>query len=191
MYQKQFKMINIIYGLSDPRNDVFQYIGKSTVGSKRAIQHLSKSHNKNVNDWIIELNKYFLYPNVYIIEEVDDINLLADREKYWIDYYLEINPNLLNIQLKDKLENQRTNEDAEKFNYLLSIFFELHNILKKERIARGITQSELSNITKLSRSTISLLENGQSVRIDVIKKYLLELKGFDIKTTLIKKRSSK
>ena len=42
---------NIIYGLRDPRNDVYQYIGKSTVGVKRPISHLTKSHSPKVKEW--------------------------------------------------------------------------------------------------------------------------------------------
>jgi hypothetical protein len=43
-------MKNIIYGLKDPRNDVYCYIGKSTVGEKRALSHLTKSHSKKVQE---------------------------------------------------------------------------------------------------------------------------------------------
>ena len=60
-------MKNIIYGLRDPRNDVYQYIGKSTVGSKRALQHLIKSHSEKVNEWVANLNENWLYPLVDII----------------------------------------------------------------------------------------------------------------------------
>ena len=52
MYKIFNIMINIIYGLRDPRNDVYQYIGKSSVGAKRAIQHLTKSHSESVNCWV-------------------------------------------------------------------------------------------------------------------------------------------
>ena len=36
---------NLIYGLRDPRNDVYKYIGKTTIGVKRPLKHLIKSHN--------------------------------------------------------------------------------------------------------------------------------------------------
>ena len=68
-------MKNIIYGLRDPRNDVYQYIGKSTVGSKRALQHLIKSHSEKVNEWVANLNENWLYPLVDIIEEAE----MADK----------------------------------------------------------------------------------------------------------------
>lgn len=184
-------MKNIIYGLSDPRNDVYYYIGKSTVGNNRALKHLLKSHNKRVNQWVEELSQFFIYPNVYIIEEVEDINMLSEREKYWINYYYDINPELFNVMLiNDNLENQRTSEDEERFNQLVKIIFDIPNIVKTERLVRKLTHNELSQLTGISRSTISLLEKGENVTLDVIRKCLLELKGIDIKTSLIGKRAS-
>ena len=56
MYEISFNMENIIYGLRDPRNDVYQYIGKSTVGSKRALEHLTLSHSDKVNEWVKNAN---------------------------------------------------------------------------------------------------------------------------------------
>ena len=52
---KKIEIENIIYGLRDPRNDVYQYIGKSTVGKNRPLQHLCKSHSDFVNKWVEEL----------------------------------------------------------------------------------------------------------------------------------------
>ena len=78
--------MNIIYGLKDPRNDVYQYIGKSTVGNKRALQHLKKSHSSKVNEWVALLESKWLYPIVDILEEVEDVDELNEREKHWINY---------------------------------------------------------------------------------------------------------
>ena len=61
-------MINIVYGLRDPRNDVYQYIGKSTVGEKRPLQHLTKSHSDTVNEWVKLLEDQWLYPQIDVIE---------------------------------------------------------------------------------------------------------------------------
>ena len=182
-------MKNIVYGLKDPRNDVYCYIGKSTVGEKRALSHLTKSHSKKVQEWVSELEGGFLYPKVEIIEEVEDLNDLAGRELYWIDYYHSINPNLLNIQLvNSNLVDLRDDEDEQKFNLLCHSIVNMHEVLKNERMYRKITQQELSDIMGVSRSTLSLLENGENVTISVIKNYILSLKGFDIKTKVLNKR---
>jgi DNA-binding XRE family transcriptional regulator len=174
-------MINIIYGLRDPRNDVYQYIGKSTVGTKRALQHLTESHSERVNEWVNKLKENWQYPLVDIIEEVQDIENLPEREKYWINHYYALNPDLLNIQLVEvPLQNIRTEEDEEKFNFLTLVIHDASRILKKERLCRNLTQNDLAREMGVSRSTISLCENGGNVRIKTIQDYVRTLKGIDI-----------
>ncbi|MFZ4799344.1 MAG: GIY-YIG nuclease family protein [Bacteroidia bacterium] len=175
--------MNIIYGLKDPRNDVYQYIGKSTVGNKRALQHLTNSHSDKVNEWVSILESKWLYPIVSIIEEVQDINDLSEREKYWINYYETINPNLLNIQSIDKkINNVKSEEDETEYQFMLKVLFKIPDILKKERIYRKLTQDEMAKEMKISRSTLSLCERNANVTFKIIQKYFLTLKGIDILT---------
>lgn len=184
--------INIIYGLRDPKNDVYQYIGKSTVGIKRPLTHLTKSHSSRVNEWVAKLAEEWKYPIVDIIEEVDDINDLIEREKYWIDYYYGLNPNLLNIQSIDpSVFNLNNEEDEIKFNYLSEIIFDIPKILKKERLRRNLSQDEIANKMGVSRSTVSCLENGHSVRLINIQQYLLALKGVDFSRKISLQRARK
>jgi hypothetical protein len=82
---------NIVYGLRDPRNDVYYYIGKSSVGMS-PMTHLVESHSEKVNAWVTELKEKGYFPLIDIIEEVEDLDDLSEREKYWIAYYYEINP---------------------------------------------------------------------------------------------------
>lgn len=183
-------MINIIYGLRDPRNDVYQYIGKSTIGTERALSHLTHSHSKLVNDWVADLETKWLCPLVDIIEEVKDLKGLAGREKYWINYYCEINPNLLNIQLvQHPFQNIKNDEDDEKFNALVRIMSDIPNILKQERMCRNLTQDDLAREANMSRSTISLCERGLNVNLSVVQKYIRTLKGYDIISKSYKQRA--
>jgi DNA-binding XRE family transcriptional regulator len=185
-------MINIIYGLRDPRNDVYQYIGKSTVGSKRALKHLTESHSPKVNEWIEKLSENWLYPIVDIIEEVENLDDLAEREEFWINHYHYINPDLLNIMLVEKpLNKTRTTEDEAEFNFLVSICYRMHEILKKERLFRNITQEEMANEMGVSRSAISECENGANVSMRIINKYIITLKGIDIVRKTYNQRTSK
>lgn len=184
--------MNIIYGLRDPRNDVYQYIGKSTVGTNRPLSHLTKSHSKRVNDWVKSLEENWLYPIIDIIEEVEDLDNLIEREKYWISYYLDINPELLNIQsTKNEIQNLRSEEDETNFKLLIDISFNLHKILRKERLYRKISQEEMAKKIGVNRSTLSFLENGGNVGLDIIKKYIVTLKGIDILTKNAKQRINK
>ena len=185
-------MINIIYGLRDPRNDTYQYIGKSTVVTKRALSHLTKSHSIRVNEWVATLEQDWLYPIIDIIEEVSDINELPEREKYWIEYYSEINPNLFNIQLKEpSLPNKITQEDEDKFHYLSSVIRDLHLILRKERLCRGITQEEFSKEMGIARSTLSLLERGENVYLKYVIIYIQTLKKTDIISKMCPERAKR
>lgn len=174
---------NLIYGLRDPRNDVYYYIGKTTIGYERPLKHLVKSHNKTVNDWIKQLEQLGLVPHIDVIEKDILLEELAEREKYWIEYFYELNPELFNIQsLSDSINKIRTQDDDDKFNSLVNVILNLGNILKTERISRQLTQDELAQKAGLSRSTVSLCENNSNVTVDAVKKYLVALKGIDIIT---------
>lgn len=184
-------MKNIIYGLRDPRNDVYQYIGKSTVGIKRPLKHLTRSHNDNVNKFVKELEDLWLYPIIDIIEEVKDINDLIDREKYWIEYYLNINPNLLNIQNKTETTTDLSYEEKKYFDMLCEAIVELPKILKQERLSRNITQSDIAKIINRNRSTIVSAESSHNVNLLTIVEYIMALKNIDMTIKKLPKKRHK
>ena len=156
-------MLNIIYGLRDPRNDTYSYIGKSTVGNKRALSHLKISHSKRVNEWVEDLRQKRFEPLVDIIETVDDINMLAEREKYWVKHYFEINPFLLNSQLKPRNINLVvTAEERKDLEVLKTVLPNLHHLLKKERKVRKISQQEMAEKAGISLGTLKNLEQNRS-----------------------------
>lgn len=78
-------MKNIIYGLLDSKNDTIYYVGKSTVGNVRALSHLKQSHSDKVNNWVTEVTESGFHVNVIIIEELELLEHLNDREKHWVD----------------------------------------------------------------------------------------------------------
>jgi len=172
-------MNNIIYGLRDPRNDTYTYIGKSTVGNKRALSHLKISHSRKVNEWVEDLRQKRFEPLVDIIETVDDINELAEREKYWVKYYLEINPFLLNSQLKPRNINVVvTVEDRKDLELVKNIMPRLWVLLRKERERRKISQKEMADISGISHGTLKNLEQGnQQVGITHFMKYMSVLES--------------
>lgn len=167
------KVRNIIYGLRDPRNDVYYYVGKSSIGVNRPLTHLKTSHSQKIYEWIENLKSSGFSPLIDIIEEVEDINELPDREKHWINHYHCINPELLNIQsLPKEIQEIRSEKTDEEFVKLLDFFYKIPEILKRERVLRGIKQDELSEMTGLSRSTISLIERGSNVSYNSMKLYV-------------------
>ena len=90
----------IIYGLKDPNTETIRYIGKSTTGLKLPYEHkkpknLEKTSYKN--HWIKKLLSSGQMYKVEIIEDVQDVTKLDEREKYWIAHYREIVEDLTNL----------------------------------------------------------------------------------------------
>lgn len=101
-------MKGFIYSLSDPRDNEIKYIGQTRFNlNKRYNEHLRNckygtTKNHNVYCWINELLDIKLQPIIKIVEEID-INLLNEREKYWVLYY------------GDNLKNMTCGGDGIKF----------------------------------------------------------------------------
>jgi len=172
-------MINIIYGLRDPRNDVHYYIGKSTVGNKRALSHLKTSHSDKINEWVADVRKNGFEPLVDIIEEVQDVNELAEREKFWVRFYFEQNPMLLNEQLKPRHVNLTVSvNERNELKLLDDTLPRLHILLKKARKVSKINQKEMAERAGISYGTLKRIESGEeTVSICNYTKYVTSLSG--------------
>lgn len=160
---------NLIYGLRDPRNDVYYYIGKTTVGINRPLQHLKHSHSREVNKWVRELNSYGYDPIIDIIEDSVELHELRSRELYWITYYKEINPELLNSQFNvtSKITEYYELKDNE-LEVFIKIMGNFPKVVKGWRKRYSIDQETLANKLHIARSTLSKLENGGNVSLEVL-----------------------
>jgi DNA-binding XRE family transcriptional regulator len=169
------------------------YVGKSSVGESRPLSHLFNSHSDKVNDWVKSLEEKWLYPKISIIEEVEKLDDLPDREIYWIQHYSSLNPDLLNYSHNPKnLDLTLLNEeDLKEFEIVSRNIGNIHVLFKKHRIARKITQDEISELMDCSRSTISLFERGENVNFDIVKKYNLALRVSDMKSKMVNKQRVK
>ena len=87
-----------IYCLKDNNNNI-RYIGKTTNINRRLSAHINDAKNNKTSryvcNWIKSLLKRDLKPIIELIETCNENNWEA-REKYWINYYKEIIPNLCN-----------------------------------------------------------------------------------------------
>jgi DNA-binding XRE family transcriptional regulator len=173
-------MKNIIYGLADNRNDLIYYVGKSSVAEKRPLTHLTNSHSDKVNKWVDEVRNNWGDIKIFILEEVEDLNELSEREKYWISEKLKINKNLLNKKDLPKVINYYSDEDERKFDNLRKSILFCSDIIKKKRLSLNLTQQELAELSSLNRYTISQIENGISVTTDSLSKVILALVGKSI-----------
>jgi hypothetical protein len=88
---------NIIYVLNCPITKKPVYVGKSTQGVERPFKHIEeKSHSDKVNRWVKYLKERGKEPQVYLVENDVDNNLLDAKETFWINYYLTKGNLLLN-----------------------------------------------------------------------------------------------
>lgn len=81
----------IIYGLVDPQTQHLRYIGKSIHGLTRPRQHsddgrLSRESGYKAN-WIRGLRTQGLRPNIVVLQEFEDQDILAQAEVHWISYF--------------------------------------------------------------------------------------------------------
>lgn len=77
-----------IYALIDPRYETVRYIGKSNNPESRYQNHYNKSRDKNTHkrNWINNIRKDNLRPEILILDEVD-INDWIFWEKFYISLY--------------------------------------------------------------------------------------------------------
>lgn len=166
------KLENIVYILIDPRNDLVMYVGKSTIGKDRPIQHTHYSHNVEVREWVEDLKKLNYSPTIKIIEKEIELNNLSNREKYWIDYYYTINENLLNKQLRDSnilIEGSISFDDINIVNKFLD---DLGKNVKTLRYLFNLSQQQLSDLLNIHRSTLSIIENNKGFTTDILKRLI-------------------
>lgn len=74
-----------IYGLKDPRDNAIRYIGKSTKPAQRLRAHLKdRTINVQKAEWIDELQKLGLKPELAILQEVTEGHDWREAERDWI-----------------------------------------------------------------------------------------------------------
>jgi DNA-binding XRE family transcriptional regulator len=162
---------NLIYGIVDPTNNMCMYVGKTTEGVKRATTHLINSHNANLREWVCELRNKNLVPNIIILEKGLSLNNIDDKEVFWINEYKKINPNLFNKKLLQKT-SELIEYSTEDLQYLNKILNDLSSVIKSVRYKFNITQQQLADLCKVSRSTISLAEKNNKANIDLLIKII-------------------
>lgn len=162
---------NLIYGLRSPINNLYYYIGKTSVGYGRPITHLHYSHNKNVNEWVTSLkNEFNVEPLIDIIESDIQIEDLAKREVFWINEFYKTNSDMFNVR---SIEREITtignisDSDIENLNKYLD---KIPEIVTYIRWRCGITQDRMSHELGISRSTLSLLSRNKNVYLSILKK---------------------
>ena len=152
---------NLIYGLRDPRNDVYRYIGKTTVGVGRPLSHLVKSHNVFVNNWVDELSLIGFHPHVDVIERGIELENLSTRESYWISYYSDLHGELFNggDHVYDSIVEPSIlsyDDIAKTYRSLLNV----GEIYKRVKVQYGFSNEEIASMLNVSRKTVYHIRQG-------------------------------
>jgi DNA-binding XRE family transcriptional regulator len=156
----------LIYALKCPFTNSIHYIGKSTQGMIRPLQHLKQSHSEKINQWVNELKQIGHCPSVEVIEYVnvnDDIDV---RERYWIQKELNNGAYLLNSFLISPLLISHNLEqilsDGEGLDML-----KIGTFVKEKRKQIKMTQFEFSERFAIALTVIRKIEQGKSnIRLD-------------------------
>lgn len=155
------KAQKLIYSLACPFTNNIHYIGKSSQGMTRPLQHLSKSHSIKVREWVNELKELGHKPTVKILEKIsinDDIDI---RERYWIQYYLNKGNLLLNDYLitpllisstLDEILGDGEGKEMEKIG----------KFVQERRKLVNLNQTEFAQKTGVALTVLRKIEQGKS-----------------------------
>jgi hypothetical protein len=86
-------MANIIYALCDPRTDAVHYVGLSSVGLSRARQHLqpaARAADSAKGEWLRSMFDAGMAPSIRVLEAVESIDALSQKERTWIAKGIEL-----------------------------------------------------------------------------------------------------
>ena len=145
--------------MCNPLNSVPFYIGKSTDGINRPMEHIKlNSHNNDVNDFINTLKQQSISPVILILESVDSESMLNNKEAFWIKKYTDMGYVLLNkthIHQTEILVKDVENKDL------------IRSFIKQNRLLLNMSQQDLAEKSNLNRSTIAILESNGEENIGV------------------------
>jgi DNA-binding XRE family transcriptional regulator len=151
----------LIYSLCCPFTGDIHYIGKTTKGMSRPLQHATDSHSAKVKEWVEGLRDIGHKPEVKILETVSDVNNLDSRERYWIQYRLNKGDLLLNDCLVtpllisndlDKIIGDGEGMEMERIG----------RFIKERRGSVGLTQEEFADKTAVALTVLRKIEQGKS-----------------------------
>lgn len=182
------KTHKLIYALCCPFTQAIHYIGKTTKGMTRPLQHLTKSHSKKVMDWVEELKMFEKTPVVNVLEHVHEVDDLDGRERYWIQYRLNKGDLLLNDCLVtplvitptlDEILTEQSGNDVRR----------IAKFLKEKRKEVKLTQEEFASKAGVALTVIRKIEQGKSnVSFDGLLQ-TLKIFGCTVEVTRLDKMS--
>ena len=159
-----------IYILKCPEGNI-RYVGKTNNIKKRLSSHINEAKKGNgkryVLNWIYSLLILNKKPIIEVIEECLSENW-QEREKYWVDYYRKILPNLCNNAdgglggsgIKNYCETE-LQERRIKMSKTMTIFSDEERIVIWEMIKNGFDVENIKEkYPKITRQAFLAIKKG-------------------------------
>ena len=156
------KKERLIYALCCPFTDNIHYIGKTTVGMSRPLQHAAKSHSVKVKEWVESIKEIGHGPVVRILETVASEDDLDARERYWIQYQLNkgelllndclVTPLLISHDLDIRLGGGNKDYDIKRIS----------KFIKERRKSVGLNQEEFADKCGIALTVLRKIEQGKT-----------------------------
>lgn len=166
------KSQKLIYSLCCPFTNAVHYIGKSTQGMIRPMQHLSKSHSKKIVEWVEDLKNINHAPIVKILEYVGFDEDLDTRERYWIQKEINKGSLLLNASLVtpllishnlDYIIDGKTNDE----------YLRISKFIKEKRKQLKLNQFQFAEKAGVALTVVRKIEQGkQNVQLNKVNELL-------------------
>jgi DNA-binding XRE family transcriptional regulator len=174
---------NLIYSLVCPFTNETFYIGKTTQGMLRPMQHLNESHSKKIKEWVENLKELNYSPLVTVLEYVEEKTDLDIKERQWIQHYINNGSTLLNTQLVTPKIDKNTPYELLS-DYDNNTMSKIAKYVKIKRKRFNLTQAEFADKFGIALTVVRKIEQGKS---NVNLESLLELlKIFDCTIDIIK-----
>ena len=152
-------MDKLIYALKCPITGNIHYIGKSTQGMIRPMQHMSNSHSSKVKAWVSDLSKINYRPDIEVIEKVSLTDCIDDRERYWIQHHINKGANLLNSILVTPI---MINPDLDVILGEVEGIEEVQGFIKHRKKSLGFTQQDLADKAGVALTVVRKIEQGKT-----------------------------
>ena len=136
---------------------------------------MTESHSEKINEWVFQLKILGYKPVIKILEECDENNL-DEKEKEWIKKSIDEGCYLLNVA-----HNHADNIISKKEYIFEDADIQIiSKTIKESRNYQNLRQEDICKMAKISRPTLSMIENGnKKARFYNIKK-VLNVLGYEI-----------
>lgn len=149
-------MNSIVYALYCPKSNKPRYVGKGKT-IDRPFKHIKeKSHSEQINAWVNRLRSEGKEPVVVLLEHAVPPGKIDSREAHWIRVYKKAGHKLFNSNLAKLAASE-----PPKLTFIATSRRIFGHALREARITRRLTQEDLSELTGIAQTRISLIELGK------------------------------